>query len=381
MNRNDKQVQRTTPTQTQLYHNAINSTCARVQARAKTGETMTTTLKQLSKKILIALIAAFCFGAEAQAGLEVVNGATFTVTNDAVLETSGSIVLNGGGVIDASGATPGKIRLSGNWNNLNGVFTHGASSVTFFDAAGSSITGNTTFYVLSCQVPGKTLYFQQGSTQGIANLLNLTGTIGNEILLKPTANNTTWYVRTLSSQTVHFVNVQNSSALPNIITTKFSIDAGGNNNFWIFDEIGVLILGSTSYDFGLWDLSSSTVSASSFTVQNIGNVLEDFKMYADTVTLATPWALSTAQGTDQFVLKAGFSPTRPNLGDFGSEDTLRYFEQIPDATQFAIGASSGTGVPVDERRYLWMRLDTPLLTSTTDQQRIQVILSGRKTPQ
>ncbi len=316
----------------------------------------------------------------AHAGLEIINGATFTVTNDAVLETSGSVVMGSGGVLDAAGAAPGRIRLSGNWNNQNGLFTHGTSSVTFYDLGASSITGNTTFYVLNCLVPGKTLFFQNGSTQGIVNVANIVGSIGNEIQLRPTLDSATWYIRSLSSPTVHFVNVQNSSAMHTIVTTKFSIDAGGNNNFWIFDEIGVLVAGNTYYHFGLWDLSSSTVSASSFTLQNIGNVLEDFKIRATTSTQDTPWSLQGAPGTDQMVIYGGFSPSRPNPGDFGAEDVIDYQDQTPNATKFAIGSSTGTEVAVDERRHLWIRLDTPLLTSTTDQQRLEVTITGQKSP-
>ncbi len=145
-------------------------------------------------------------------------------------------------------------------------------------------------------------------------------------------------------------------------------------------EIGVIILGTDTFNFGNMDLSSSAVTTSSFTIRNIGNVKEDYLIRGTTLTPNTPWALSTAPGTDQFMLRGGFSPSQPAISSFGSEDTILFNDQTSDSTKFAIGASSGTTVPINEDKYLWLRLDTPLMTSTTWQQDIRVTITGSRAP-
>ena len=326
-----------------------------------------------------AALLVLAFAAAARADFIVEPGATVTVTNNAVLDSTGSIVING--VLDASGSPAGRLRLSKNWNKAeSGIFVAGTSTVTFYDRGASSITGNTSFYVFSCVEPGKTLFFQNGSTQDVANLLALTGTAGNEIILRPSIAGAAWYIRLTSPQTADFVAVENSSAMVQTVRARSSIDSGGNNGFWIFDEIGVLILGATDYDFGLLRLSSAAITSSSFTIRNVGNVLHDYSIRAATLTPSSPWSLSTSSGTDRMILWGGFNPAKPGFSDFGAEDIILNGDQTATGTKFAIGASSGTGVPASDDRYLWLKVDMPLLTSTTLQQLIQVSITGSKSP-
>jgi hypothetical protein len=161
---------------------------------------------------------------------------------------------------------------------------------------------------------------------------------------------------------------------------NFSDLSNGATFYPNFEEIGVLIIGSTNYDFGFIDLAVSTVSVSSFTVRNVGNVKHDFSLSATTMTPNTPWSISTTSGTDQAIVWGGFSTSRPAVSNFGTEDILLNNSQLSDASKYAIGTSSGTAVGINEDRYLWMRVDMPLITSTTEQQRIKVVITGSKAP-
>jgi hypothetical protein len=161
---------------------------------------------------------------------------------------------------------------------------------------------------------------------------------------------------------------------------NFSDLSNGATFYPNFEEIGVLIIGSTNYDFGFIDLAVSTVSVSSFTVRNVGNVKHDFSLSATTMTPNTPWSISTTSSTDQAIVWGGFSTSRPAASSFGTEDIILNNSQLSDTTKYAIGTSSGTAVGINEDRYLWMRVDMPLITSTTEQQRIKVVITGSKAP-
>ncbi len=145
-----------------------------------------------------------------------------------------------------------------------------------------------------------------------------------------------------------------------------------------YNEVAVVAVGTDTYNFGLVNMGESAVSVSSFTLKNAGNVLHDYRLSATTVTTDSPWSLDVASGTDKLILSGGFSDVPPGSSDFGPEDVILYGNQISDITRFAIGPSSGTTVPPNDSRYLWLKLDMPLLTSTTWEQQIQVTVTGKK---
>ncbi len=147
-----------------------------------------------------------------------------------------------------------------------------------------------------------------------------------------------------------------------------------------FDEVAVVVVGTNTYNFGLVDIGASIVSASSFTLKNVGNVLQDYKLRATTMTTDSPWSLDVSSGTDKLILSGGFSESPPSLNDFGTEDVILYGNQFADNARYAIGPSSGTTVPWNDLRHLWLKLNMPMLTSTTDVQRIQITVTGTKSP-
>lgn len=310
------------------------------------------------------------------------SGSTLTVTNNATLDSSGSIVLNG--LMDVSGSPSGKIRLTANWNKPDsGVFVQGNSTVTFYNVMTSSLTGNTTFSTLVCEQTSKQINVQNTSTQGVTGVLTLTGTRNNEIKLRSSESGVKWFIRPTNSQTVNYIDVKDSDALINTIRGNYSLDSGNTNDLWEIGEIGVMIVGATTYNYGTLELAVSTVSASSFTVKSVGYDLIDYKINATTNTANTPWSLADSAGSNQLSLRVAFSSytTVPTTSDFGAEDVLTYADQTSSASKFSIGESSGTTVPPNENRYLWYRLDTPnSSTNVVNQQEILITITATRSP-
>lgn len=244
-----------------------------------------------------------------------ISAGTFGVVQGATFDSSGSIVLNGG-LFSATGT----IKLTGNWNKTSsGIFVPNSSTVTFYNVMASSLTGNTTFNVLSCVEAGKTLFFQNGSTQGINAVLTLTGASGNLIKLRPTLSGTTWYIRLLSSQTVTFVDVQNSSAVAttNIqISANNSTDSGGNNSRWSFagnpsppSGLAQYVDNFMSLPFGNWTQYQQIRATFTLSDPNSGDLLQfniQFSTYPDFSTFlyinsTSPASATLAQGATNFL--------------------------------------------------------------------------------
>ncbi len=161
---------------------------------------------------------------------------------------------------------------------------------------------------------------------------------------------------------------------------NFTALSNGATNTAAIAEIGVVIMGTDTFNFGNMDLGASAVTGSSFTIRNVGNVKQDYSLSATTITTDSPWALDSAPGIDKAVLRGGFKASAPALVEFGAEDIIQFNDQISDSTKYAIGASSGTAAHIGQDRFLWLRLDTPLMTSTTWQQDIQINVTGNRTP-
>jgi autotransporter-associated beta strand protein len=140
------------------------------------------------------------------------------------------------------------ITVSGDWNN-QGTYSSGTETVSFTDSAKSStITGSTSFanLLVPSAAAGKTIYFQDGTTQIVTSDLSITGTSGNEILLRSTAPGTQWTIRNdTATQDISYVDVQDSNvddaSTGGDLLAAFSTDSGGNDTTpspaWNFNPI------------------------------------------------------------------------------------------------------------------------------------------------
>lgn len=136
-----------------------------------------------------------------------------------------------------------------------------------------------------------------------------------------------------------------------------------------------------AYNFGGLPPGASTITAFGVLVLNTGNVLQTYSLRCATATPGTPWTAAGSPGTDTFTLQAVFHGTYP--GDvFGPEDIVWSTATVAATnTVFSVdGTETGVAVPPAASRTWWLRLQTPLDTSTTAQQRIRTYIVAEETP-
>ncbi len=250
------------------------------------------------------------FQGPAIADFTVGSGSTMTVGSNSTLVTTGSIVLDG--VIEADG----EIALSGNWNKATlGIFVQGNSTVTFFDTSLSSITGNTTFYVLRSTWTGKPILFQNNSIQTITNAFNIIGQDeDSEARLYSTVEGQKWGIRFPNGAlTLHHARIRDSDAFENTVTATASYNDGNNNANWIFPDIPTNLRFTQVSSNALtatWDLYSgksyrmSLSTAADFSVSLsslVGPLNQNTTSYAALVPNAT-YYFKTASSADPKLL-------------------------------------------------------------------------------
>jgi len=148
---------------------------------------------------------------------------------------------------------------------------------------------------------------------------------------------------------------------------------------WVNPIIGVSISTDT-YNFGELTGNSSAVSTANITVKNDGNVTETYSIKCSS---STSWTPDSSPGIDKFTLQTAFHPTQPNNDDISwkAEDVLTESLQQCTTAVFSINNSqNGVNVPAFQSniRDFWLRIKTPLSTSTTTQQSIKVTISAEK---
>jgi hypothetical protein len=179
------------------------------------------------------------------------------------------------------------------------------------------------------------------------------------------------------------------------LTTQYKLLTGLRENvsyyirLWTADEVpnwSLISNGATSYaqetilsvsvdietySFGILEVGITTISVTSATVKNNGNVAATWQLRATTATINTPWQLSNSAGVDKFVLWGVFNDTQPSDATFSNEDRLSYNYQQCTTTVFA-GNQSGYSVPPNAERIFWWKLQMPLVSNTTEQQEIRI---------
>ena len=170
----------------------------------------------------------------------VVTGAT----NNPTLDVNGNLTISASATFIAPTSSP--FTVAGNWNN-QGTFIHSDGTVTFDGSATSTIYDSNTFYNLNCLTSGKNIVFEAGATTTVAGTLTLTGTSGQEIVLRSSSANY-WYL-TAQANTVSYVDVQYSDATSSAVAidnTTGGIDSGYNIN-WLFPAVGEIDISGNVY--------------------------------------------------------------------------------------------------------------------------------------
>ncbi|MCX5698017.1 MAG: filamentous hemagglutinin N-terminal domain-containing protein, partial [Candidatus Omnitrophica bacterium] len=125
------------------------------------------------------------------------------------------------------------LTLQGDFSHKTGSFDAATYPVIFIDASKpSNISGNTTFYNLTCVTPGKLLIFEAGSTQTINASFTLSGTSDNLIVLRSSSSYTQWIINNIGdTESVSCVDIQDANNIGSLITATNVIDSGNNSGF------------------------------------------------------------------------------------------------------------------------------------------------------
>ncbi|MBA7511636.1 hypothetical protein ES705_03632 [subsurface metagenome] len=150
---------------------------------------------------------------------------------------------------------------------------------------------------------------------------------------------------------------------------------------WVNPILSVSISTDT-YNFGELNASTSAVSSANITVTNDGNVTETYSIKCSS---STKWTPNNTPGNDEFSLQAAFHPSEPDNDDIDweSDDILTESLQQCTTAAFSVDNSqneNGKNVPPFESniKHFWLRIKTPLSTSTTTQQAIKVTISAEQ---
>ncbi|MBI5116958.1 hypothetical protein HZA56_10845 [Candidatus Poribacteria bacterium] len=138
----------------------------------------------------------------------------------------------------------------------------------------------------------------------------------------------------------------------------------------ISQTIGVDIT-ETSYNFGTLATSVTSTSASSLTVTNTGSGANE--TYSLNCSNTANWTAGSSPATNVFVLSAKFNSIAPT--SFVAGDILSTTPVASDGTHFA-GNETGSSVPYQAVRHLWLQLKTPTSTSASAQQTIVLTITG-----
>lgn len=185
------------------------------------------------------------------------------------------------------------------------------------------------------------------------------GTAQSALINVPT-NDTYYIVLWSQDDALLWSAVSNTaSAVPAVINRSVTIDSG------------------SPYNFGSQTVGTSSVSVSAVAIRNDGNVINTYQLSAATTTFASPWVLGNVAGSDTLAVFGAFHGSRPLAAAFGPEDVVLNTEAASSGTAFSVdGTQTGGGVAVGASRNLWLRLDTPTLSSTEAPQQITVTITA-----
>lgn len=131
-----------------------------------------------------------------------------------------------------------------------------------------------------------------------------------------------------------------------------------------------------SYNFGTVSLNTTTISTSAAIVTNAGNVSQTYSLSAAPQG-GSIWSIkaSTPTAFDQYVLFGQFNSGQPTNASFVAADSIVGTPTAASASVYA-GNQTGLNVPAGAARNLWLRLDMPLSSSTTDQHLLNLDVSA-----
>lgn len=208
-----------------------------------------------------------------------------------------------------------QLNVAGNVSST-GTFTGSANShVHVTGSTNTSLTGNLTFYNLTCTVPGRRITFGAGNTVTINGQMFLEGATGNEIELRSTSSGTRWNLQRTGAVIARYCDVQDGNASAMVYAQPGGVDSGNNLN-WVFTN-GVAVSIETGPSQLIWANDVSGAVSGTFLLQN-GTAS------AVPVTSITLAASGTGNDSTAYTEIALYidHPTQGTQGQFDASDTL-----------------------------------------------------------
>ncbi|MCC7508136.1 MAG: hypothetical protein IT464_02025 [Planctomycetes bacterium] len=216
-----------------------------------------------------------------------------------------------------------------------GTLTASATNTTrIAGSATSSITGDSTFQDLTCNIPGRRVNFGAGDTVTINGALVFIGSGANKILLRSTSAGNQWLLQVTGTVTAVHCDVQDSAASSTVYAAPGGVDSGNNTN-WQFGSV-VTVLASTGATQNIWANDVSGAVNGTFVVENTG---------ASAATLDSIDLRATGTGNDSTAYsEVAIYIDNPSSGNVGSYDAA---DTIYDAAVTAFATNDGTLVFTD----------------------------------
>lgn len=267
---------------------------------------------------------------------------TLSVTAGGGLSLNGNFA-NGLGFVLGSISNAGDLTLASSLVSVSGnIATTGAGTLTasatnttrIIGSATTSITGDSDFQDLTCNIPGRRVNFGAGDTLTINGAFVFIGSGSSKILLRSTSAGNPWLLQVSGTVTAVHCDVQDSTASSTVYAAPGGVDSGNNTN-WQFGNV-VTVLASTGATQSIWANDVSGAVNGTFVVENTG---------ASAASLDSIDLRATGTGNDSTAYtEVAIYVDNPSAGNVGSYDAA---DTIYDAAATAFATDDGTLVFTD----------------------------------
>jgi len=133
------------------------------------------------------------------------------------------------------------------------------------------------------------------------------------------------------------------------------------------------------FNFGDCCTGQTYISTAALVVRNIGNVEEDYILNVSSES--TVWKIAETPYSNQCAVNAVFHAEKPINTSFALDDLLTTNQVRCSAVAYTVDDAgpeeqqTGTWVPLDTDRNLWVKLRTPIATISTDNQVIPIVIT------
>lgn len=166
-------------------------------------------------------------------------------------------------------------------------------------------------------------------------------------------------------------------AMPLIMAISTPVFAANTANFNVTISIAasadITVVNGGPVDFGVKNTNDFAVATNPIIVKNTGS--GSTQTYSLKLTNPSVWtAVTTVPAFDQYRLSAAFASASAAV-TWGATQALTGTSVAASATQFA-GDQTGSAVPYNDERKIWLKIETPTGTSSPSEKTIAVTLTA-----